>query len=122
MDGELRSMRVIHCHELDPGLLQASQEMHIAGKPIELGNDQLGPCEPAELECLFELRAVGFLAALYLNELLHELPIAPIEIILDCLALHLDAEPGSPLARRGNPQIRDEFAPGHFVYSMLTGR
>jgi hypothetical protein len=74
-------------------------EMHIVGQAVELCNDQSGTCEPAELERLFELWPIGLLARLHFNEFLHEPPVAAIEIILDGLALRLDAKPRATLAR-----------------------
>jgi hypothetical protein len=67
-------LRHVGRHEVNAGLLEPEQEMRIAGKTIELGNDQLGAKYPAKLESLVQLRPVGLLAALHLDKLLHELP------------------------------------------------
>ena len=53
--------------ELDAGLLQAKQEMGIAGEPVQLGDDQRGPRELGLFDGGGELRAVIPLAALHLD-------------------------------------------------------
>src|SRR5262249_36202314 len=93
--------------------LKAKKEMSITGQPVEFGNDQLGANQPTELKCFFQLQAFGLFAALDFDKLRHDLPIAAIEEILNGFALCFQAEPGTALPSRGNPQIRDEFALSH---------
>ena len=111
-------LRHVGSHKINAGLFQPEEEVRIPGQPVELGNDQFGSDEPAQLECLFQLRSISLLSALDLDKLLDELPVAAIEEILDRLALRLKAEPGSPLARRRYPQIRYKFAFSHDALKM----
>ena len=68
--------------------------MRIAGQTIELGDHELGAGQSAKLERLRKLRTIALLAALNLDKLLHEPPIAAIEEVLNRLALSLKAETG----------------------------
>jgi hypothetical protein len=70
-------------HEINTGLLKPEEEMSIAREAIELCDHQFGTDQPTELECLCQFRAVCLLAAFDLDKLLHELPIAAIEEILE---------------------------------------
>jgi hypothetical protein len=98
-------LRQVGGHEINAGLLKAEEEIRIARQAIELGNDQLGTDQPAELERCSQLWAICMLAALDLHELPHELPVATVEIVLNGPALRLDTKAALALARGGNPQI-----------------
>src|SRR6516162_3034361 len=89
--------------EIDLALHQAGDEMDIAREPVELGDDQLGAVLLAGSYCLGQLGAIGTLAALHLGELGHEPPLAAVEIVLDGLALRIDAVAGDALLLGRDP-------------------
>src|SRR6516162_8446367 len=84
--------------------------MHVARQSIELRNDELRADEPAQPQSFLQLRSVGLLAALDLHELLDERPVATIQPVRNRLALSLQTQPRTALARCGNPQVGDKLA------------
>jgi diguanylate cyclase (GGDEF)-like protein len=113
-DDHFVRLRHVGGDEADTGLLQPEQEVGVAGEPIELGDNQRGAVHSAETESLGELRAVVVtLPALDLLDLGDELPVAAVEIVLDGLALCLDAETAAALLGSGDAEVADELALGH---------
>src|SRR5215204_5221266 len=90
---------------------QAEQEHRIAGEAIEPRDDQLGPVATARLERTGEAWPVAMaFAALDLDDLLDELPVAAVKPIGHVLALRLEAEARRLLPLRRNPEIADVLA------------
>ena len=89
--------------ELDVGLLETEQEMRVAAEPVELGDDQRRPIEPARGHRLFEFGPVRPLAAFDFGMFRDHLPVAAVEVIRDGLPLGVEAETGSPEARNFTP-------------------
>jgi hypothetical protein len=81
-------LRKVDGHEIDLALHKAADEMHIASKPIELGNDELCTVEPARRERCSELRPVRALSGFNFRELADDFPIASVQVIADCLLLY----------------------------------
>ena len=79
-DHHLVGLRHVGGDELDAGLLQAEQEVRVAGEPVELGDDQRRAVDLAGVERLVQRRpVVVVLAALDLDVLLDQLPVAAVE-------------------------------------------
>jgi hypothetical protein len=91
--------------ELHARLHQLRGEGDVAGEPVELGDDQLGPELLAGGERGGELRPVAALAGLDLDELVRERPFPAVEVVGDGLALRLQPEPGRALLVGRDPQI-----------------
>ena len=97
VDRHAARMGIVDGDELDAGFHQAGREVQVAGKPVELGDDErcalpLRPCDR-----LRKFRAAGILAALNLRERLQDL-----RAVLLCegwhgLLLSFQAKPGLPL-------------------------
>ena len=85
--------------------------MRVAAQPVQAGDDERGAMDPARLQGCGELGPVVVaFAALDLNVLAEELPVAAVQVVLDGAALGLDAEAGSALALGRDAQIADELA------------
>ena len=93
---------------------------HIARKPIQLGNDELGAIHPAGLDSLGELGAIIALPALNLGKFLHQRPVAAIQELGDRIALRLDAETGFALPIGRNPEVADPFSVRHVPAPNLS--
>src|SRR5262249_40067464 len=119
MDREPGRLRHIATDELDVPIHQGRNEPDIAGEPIELGNDQLGPVLFTSRKRAGELRPIVAPAALDLDELAQQLPAATVEIVLHRLALRRDAVPSDALLVGRDPQIRDKF-PTHGTLLYYT--
>ena len=91
VDGQLVGVRVVNSHELDAGVRQRGNEGQVAAQPVELGDDELGLVLLAGRERLLQFRPVIALAALDLGEVVDKRPPATIEIILNSLALRVEA-------------------------------
>src|SRR5262245_19995096 len=87
-------IRHVGIKEVNAGLFQAQQEVSIARKPVQLGNDELGAVDPAGLDRFRKLWPIRVLSALNFHELLHNGPIAVVQALGDRIALRLDAKPG----------------------------
>ena len=98
-DHHLVRLRHVGGDELDAGLLQAEQEMRVAGEAVELGDDQRRAVDLAGVERALQRRAIVIvLAALDLDVLLDQLPVAAVEEGLDRGALRLQPEAALALA------------------------
>src|ERR1700712_5409812 len=76
--------------------------------------------EPAELQGSLQLGTVRVaFAALDLDALADQLPLAPIEEVGDRLALGLQAKAAVALTLGRNPQVRDELALSHVVLTPV---
>jgi hypothetical protein len=84
-------VRVIHSNELDTGFHQRGDESQIAAQPVELGDDELGLVLLAGRKRLLQFRPVIALAAFDLGEVVDKRSPAAVEIILDSLALCVEA-------------------------------
>jgi len=68
MAGELVEFRHVGADEGDAGLLQAGDEMHVAGEPIELRDNEAGAPPAAEVNGFGQLGPVVVLARLLFFE------------------------------------------------------
>jgi hypothetical protein len=82
-----------------------------ADPAFQLGNDQLRLVPFTGRQGGLKLRALVVLAALHLNEFLHQRPAAAVQIVKDSLALRFQAKARFALLIRRDPEIRDEFPP-----------
>ena len=103
-------LRKIHGHKLHPTFHKIGHEGHVAGQPVEFGDDQRGLVQAAELQRLRKLRAIAALAALDLHDLVHKLPVTAIQIGPYGLLLRLQAQSAAALALRRAAVVGDEFA------------
>jgi hypothetical protein len=74
------------------GLLQAEQEMRVAGQSVQLCDDEPCAASPARREGFRELWTIAIRAALDLGELRDDLPFAAVKLVMNRLALRLEAE------------------------------
>src|SRR5262249_5058353 len=119
MDREPGCLRHIATDELNVAIHQGRNEPDIAGEPIELGNDQLGPMLLTSRKRFSQLRPIVAPAALHFDELAQQLPAAAVEIVLHRLALSRDAVTADALLVGRDPQIRDKF-PTHGTLLFYT--
>jgi hypothetical protein len=89
--------------------------MRHCAKAIELGDDQGGACRLGLGERLRQLGAIRTLARFDLDILGEQLPLSPVEIVVNGFALRLDPEAGQALLLSRHSQIADEFAARHSV-------
>ena len=84
-------LREVASDEVHASLHQRANEMHVAGETVQLGDHQRRLMQSAEPQRLSNRRTVVPLAALYLYDLLDELPVSAVEVALYRLTLRLQA-------------------------------
>ena len=82
--------------------------MNVAGKPIELGNDQRCLLLPAKPKGLGQSWSIIPLATLDFHDLAQERPVATVEVRGYGCTLRFQAQATCALPRSGHPQIADE--------------
>src|SRR5947207_2470370 len=110
MDRQPVRVRIVDRDELDARVHQRRNEREIARQAIQLGDNQLGLVLAAGGERSGELRPIGALAALDLDELLHKLPGAAVEVARDGFALRVEPKTGLALPVGRNAVVGDELA------------
>jgi hypothetical protein len=96
VDRQSVRLRKIDGHEIDFAFHEAADEMHIASKTVELGNDELRPVQPARRERRSELRPVRALSGFNLREFADDLPVASVQVIADRLCCASRPRPDRP--------------------------
>ena len=109
---ERLGIRAVADEERHTALHQAGNEVDVAAKAVQAGNDQRGLALAAGGQGPRQFRTVRPFAGLDLDKLLKQLPAAAIEIVLNGLALRRNAEATGMLRLGADPQIRDK-APIH---------
>ena len=90
-------MRHVDRNELHASLLQAEQEVRVAAQSVELGDHELGVEGAASVERFVERRPIIVtLAALDLDVLLAQRPVASVQPGFDGGALRFETEADSP--------------------------
>jgi hypothetical protein len=93
--------------EVDAGLHQRRHEVHIAGKTIQLRDDQRRAMQAAQSQRFGELRPVGALAGFDFNDFADK-PIDSAEIGADGLLLRFEAERSAALLGGAHAVIGEE--------------
>jgi hypothetical protein len=83
--------------KVNASVTEAKQEIRIPRQAIQLGDDELGAVQPASGERGLELRPIGFLAGLDLDEFRNQLPPAAVEIIGNRGALRFNTKAADAL-------------------------
>ena len=90
MDGQPVRVGHIHRHKIYLAFHQTRDEMHVTGKPVELGNYEGGAALPTLFQRFGKLRAVVLPAALHFHIFGGDLP-ALADKLGDGLALRIHA-------------------------------
>jgi len=93
VNGELVGVGIIDGDKFNARIHQRCDESEIVGQAIQLDDNQLGPLPLAGDQRLFKLGALIALAAFNLGELPDQRPGAPVQVIVDSLALCFEAKP-----------------------------
>ena len=113
-------MRHVDRNELHASFLQAEQEVRIAAQSVELGDDELGVEGAACVERFGQRWAVIVtLAALDLDVLLAQRPVASVQPGFDGGALRFETEAALALTLGRDAKVGDEF-PVMFGHATMT--
>jgi hypothetical protein len=123
MRGKPVGLREVDRREFDVRLHQSGHEMDVAGETVEPGDDQRGAERPARLEGRGELRPVGTLARLHLDEFADDFPVPAVQVGVDGGPPRVEAKARATLALRRHPVVSDEGAlPSTRATKRLRGR
>jgi hypothetical protein len=108
---EFVCMWIVHRDELNTRVHQRRDEGQVARQAIELGDDQLGLLPLADRQSLLEFGPLVALTALDLGELADQRPGAAVQVLLDGMALCVQAKPTLALFVCADAKVGDKPAP-----------
>lgn len=113
-------VRVIDRYELHVvAVHKLREERYIPAQPVQLGDDEDCPGQPALLQRGLQLRPVAQLAAFDLGVLTDQFPAAAVEIGPHSLLLRLEAETGASLLCCAYPVAGDEVPEAIALFQSL---